>query len=135
MGSPSVLLEALRHLMDNAVRHSGQSQGVLTLSSNGNSIRVRVEDQRVGIDHVVLEDPWLVVAGRGQPHGAPRLSGVQTVLAFAAETSGVVVNLHSGENGYIAMGGQEHDLLSRGAPARGVMVELLVPTVHAPGAW
>ena len=100
MGSPSVLLEALRHLMDNAVRHCGQGQGVLTLSSNGNSIRVRVEDQGVGIDHtVVLEDPWLVVAGRGQLHGAPRLSGIQTVLAFAAETPGVVVNLHSGDNG------------------------------------
>ena len=31
------------------------------------------------------------------------------------------MNLHSGDNGYIAMGRQEHDLLSRGAPARGVM--------------
>ena len=135
VGRVGGLLEALRHLMDNAVRHSGQSQGVLTLSTSGNSILVRVEDQGVGIDHTVrLEYPWLAVAGRFQLPGAPRPSGLQAVLAFAAETPRVVVNLHSGDNGYVAMGGQEYDLLSRGSPARGVIVELLIAIAHTPGA-
>ena len=115
---------------------TGESR-VFTLSTSGNSILVRVEDQGVGIYHTVpLESPSLTVAERVQPYGTSRLSGLQTMLTFAAATPGVVVNLHSGDYGYIgyiAMGGQEYDLISQGSPARGVIVELLIPTAHAPG--
>ena len=43
------LRDALGHLMDNAVRHSGERRGVFTLGRVGDRMVARVEDQGVGM--------------------------------------------------------------------------------------
>ena len=125
------LRDALRHLMDNAVRHSGERRGVFTLGRVGDRMVARVEDQGVGMCSTSEGDPdERSVADVFKP-GLTPLSGLQKVVAFTAKAPGLVMSLASGTDGYIARDGQGHGLLYRGCSPNGTMAELLIPVTPA----
>lgn len=130
------LTGVIEELMVNAVEHSGEGGGVVTLLRVGDTMTLRVEDSGVGIHHnmaAASEEMSVARAFQPGPEGTSSGSGFRgggLVLAVAGTTQipGLTLYLQTGATSYVAANGVGYVNGGSGDFHQGVLVELIVPT-------
>ena len=128
------LIGVIEELMVNAVEHSGEGGGIMTLVRLGDTMTLRVEDSGVGIHHnmaAASEEMSVVRAFHPGPEGTSSGSGFRgggLVLAVAgtAQIPGLTLCLQSGATSYVAANGAGYVNGGTGDFHQGVLVELIV---------
>jgi len=129
------VLDVLEELMDNAVRHSGEKGGSLSLLRYGRKLVARVEDSGVGIHRnmaTASEERSVELAFEpgpvGTSTGSPmRGGGLWLALQSTAENPRLTLCLHTGSTVYAASNGEGYATSGSGDYHQGVLVELMCP--------
>lgn len=132
-------LVIVEELLYNAVQHSGEGGGVLTLDVVGDYLLVKVEDSGVGIYRTMARNypdisegealSKAFVGGATSTGFEGRGGGLFLTLRYTAQHPGCLLTLYTGELGFVGVDGRGKLVASSGVSRQGVLVELSAPLI------